>query len=612
MKKTRFLTISLALLLTVAVLTGCGSGGGASAASGSGAEITAPQGEADLPAPPSPPDGSQMGTPPDGAGMGTPPSPPDGQTPQMPDGFGGPGDGSFDGAPGGQGGFGGPGGGQGGFGGWQTDQSSAPQIQLSDPTDGISARSGGIEPEAGWTVLELSDATGDLTISQAGTYLLRGSLTDGQIRIDAPKGARVELILDGVSIEKSGHAALYAVKAGELILRSAPGSVNVLRSVGAFVQTDDNEVDGALFSKCDLLLSGEGTLALSCEQGHGAVGKDDVTVEGGTLLIRAASKGLSGKDSLSIQGGSVTVSAEGKGLFSGGDADKGETGRIEVSGGSLTVEALDDGLHAGNVSITDGALEISSGDDGIHADESLTVSGGSIRILQSYEGLEAETISVSGGEHRIVSADDGLNAAGGSDGSNAYGRFGGDPFGTDNAASLEISGGTLWIDAEGDGLDSNGALLVSGGAVYVSGPTWGGNGAIDYGSSGTVTGGTVIAAGAAGMAENFGPGSTQGSILLNVGDQAAGSPVSICDESGQVLASFTPAKAYQCVVLSCPGIRQGGTYTVTAGSFSQTLTLESLLYGSGGGFGGQGGPGGGQGGHGGGFGGQGGGPGGRP
>ena len=175
------------------------------------------------------------------------------------------------------------------------------------------------------------------------------------------------------------------------------------------------------------------------------------------------------------------------------------------------------------------------------------------------------------------------------------------------------------MNAEGDGLDSNGLLSVSGGEVYVSGPTRGGNGALDYGTESIITGGTVIAVGSADMAENFGPSSTRGSILLSVGNQAAGATVGITDESGTVLASYTPEKSYQSVVMSCPGLELGKSYTLTAGSFSQTLTLDSLIYGSGMGMGGHGmggfpggGMGGGPGSQGGFPGGQGGGPGRRP
>ena len=78
------------------------------------------------------------------------------------------------------------------------------------------------------------------------------------------------------------------------------------------------------------------------------------------------------------------------------------------------------------------------------------------------------------------------------------------------------------------------------------------------------------------------------SILLSFSAQQAGSTVSIRDESGTVLASFTPAKSYSSVLISTEDLQVGKTYTVTAGSYSETLTLSSTVYGSGSGMGGHG------------------------
>ena len=465
--------------------------------------------------------------------------------------------------------------------------------------------------------ITLSDGSGSVTITQAGTYLLSGALSDGQILIDAPEDAKVKLLLTGVSITRRGHAALYARSADKLILSTVTDSVNLLASVGDFVQVDGRNVDAAVFTCCDLTLNGEGTLNLSCETGHGLVCKDELKLKAGTVNVVAAKKGLEGKDNLTVEGGTISTEAGTKGLVSGKDE---AAGSILISGGSVSILSQDDAVHSsGTVTVEGGTLLLSSGDDGVHADETLTVIGGSLTVSQSYEGLEARTIEIRGGELYILASDDGLNAAGGNDGSNGFGPFGGDPFRGDSGASLTISGGVLVVNAEGDGLDSNGLLSISGGEVYVSGPTRGGNGALDYGTEGVVTGGTVIALGSADMAENFGPSSTQGSILLSVGNQAAGTTVSITDETGTILACYTPEKSYQSVVMSCPVLEFGKSYTLTAGSFSQTLTLDSLIYGSGMGMGGHGmggfpggGMGGGPGSQGGFPGGQGGGPGRRP
>ena len=468
-----------------------------------------------------------------------------------------------------------------------------------------------------------------VTITAAGDYVITGSLSDGQIIVDAPEDAKVRLILNGVSIVKKGHAAIYAVSADKLVLSTVAGSENFLQAAGEFTQADSDKVDAAVYAACDLTLSGEGTLNVSCLNGHAIVSRDDLKLKSGTVNLEASNKGLVGKDSVTIEGGvlnadvgtdgvysenvdsnggggititggTVNLLTQKDGLDAAGDiviengtivinAGSGQEGKgiksdadIRLSGGSLSVTAVDDAVHAGgSVAVSGGELTLSTGDDGIHADSAVLISDGSVYVTQSYEGIEGQVIEVSGGTVRVNARDDGFNAAGGNDGSNGYGFFGGDPFDTDTSASLTISGGTVIVNADGDGLDSNGTLNVSGGTVYVSGPTNSANGALDFGLGATVTGGTVIAAGASGMAENFGQGSTQGSVLLSFSAQAAGSTVSIADESGNVLASFQPEKSYNSVLMSTPSLVQGGTYTVTAGTETQTVTLTDLIYGSG-------------------------------
>ena len=241
----------------------------------------------------------------------------------------------------------------------------------------------------------------------------------------------------------------------------------------------------------------------------------------------------------------------------------------------------DDAVHAnGSVTISGGTFAITTGDDGVHADDAVTITDGTIDIPKCYEGIEGQTIGISGGTIDIVSSDDGLNAAGGADQSGFGGR-GPDSFGGSSDCRITISGGTITIDASGDGIDSNGDLTVSGGEIYVSGPTSDGDGALDYDGSATVTGGTVVAAGYSGMAQNFGTDSTQGSILLTCRSTST-ETIRVTDASGNVLAEFAPAKAYNCVIVSTPALKQGGTYTVTMGGESADVTLESLIYGSGG------------------------------
>lgn len=480
--------------------------------------------------------------------------------------------------------------------------------------------------------VQISGST--VTVTAAGTYLLSGTLEDGMLIVDAAKTDKVRLVLDGVSIHCATSAAVYVRRANKVFLTTAADSQNALSCGESFVAIDENDIDAAVFSRDALTLNGQGTLAVDAPGGHGVVCKDNLVVTGGSYTVTAARHGLCGKDSVRIaggtfdiaaekdgihadnsdddtrgfvvlRGGSFTVTAGGDGvsasgtllvedgeyrIVTGGGSDaaledstsaKGmkSGGACTVLGGSFVIDAADDALHSDDaLRVGGGSLALSAGDDGLHADGLLTVSGGDLTISKSYEGIEGLQIEITGGTIDLTASDDGLNAA---DGSGI-----GD---VSSECSIHISGGVLHIDAGGDGMDSNGSLTISGGETYISGPTDGGNGALDFGTDATVTGGILLAAGSSAMAENFGTASTQGAILLTVGAQAAGTAVTLTDSAGEVLPEWTPKKFFECVNVTCPALVQGGTYTLTVGDFSKTLTLDTLIYGTSGGMGGFGG-----------------------
>lgn len=496
------------------------------------------------------------------------------------------------------------------------------------------------------TEITLSGAD-DVTITDGGVYVLTGTLTDGRVLVNAP-GADVTLVLRDADITCTDSSALYIYKAANVLVYLPDGTASTLTDGSSYDDSDsfsstaDEEPNACLYSKSDLVIAGGGTLTVTGNTNNGITGKDTLKIEGTAVNVTAANHGINGKDCLVLKQANVTVTSGGDALRATNDSDSalgciligasvltltaGEDGiqaettltlfdttgtitsgssssaalagdtsakgiksgtDITVRSGSYTLDCADDGVHAnGNVTISGGTFAITTGDDGVHADEAVTITDGTLNIPKCYEGIEGQTIDISGGTIDIVSSDDGLNAAGGADQSG---------FGDSSDCSITISGGTIRIDTSGDGIDSNGDLNVSGGEIYVSGPTSDSDSALDYDSTATVTGGTVVAAGYSGMAQNFGANSTQGSILLTC-QSASTETIRVTDASGNVLAEFTPAKAYTCVVVSIPALTQGSTCTVTMGGQSTDVTLESLIYGSGGMGGGMGGqPGGGMG-----------------
>lgn len=424
-----------------------------------------------------------------------------------------------------------------------------------------------------------------ITIKDEGTYILSGILDDGMIIVDAEKTDKLQIVLDNVSIHSKTSAAIYILQADKVFLTLAPDSKNELSNGGSFAKIDDNNIDAAIFSKDDLTLNGSGSVTINSPAGHGIVSKDELIVTGGTYKITANNHGLSGKDNICIADGTFDITSGKDGLHAE-NADDTSLGFIYIDNGSFSITSTDDAMHSSsNLTINNGTYKISAGDDGFHADSNLTIADGTITISKSYEGIEGLNISISGGTISLTSTDDGLNAAGEADQSGMKGPAPNDNFSSSSNSSISISGGNLSIDASGDGIDSNGSLSISGGEIFISGSTGGGNGALDYGREAKVSGGTIVAIGSSGMAQNFDSSSTQGSILVSVETQPAGSSIKLTDNNGKSLISQKSNKEFSSVLISCPEIKKGSSYVLTAGSSSTNITMDSLIYGSGKGMG---------------------------
>ena len=412
-------------------------------------------------------------------------------------------------------------------------------------------------------------------IKAEGEYLIKGTLKDGSVRVDAPEDAKIRLIFDGVQISCDQTAAVYAKEADKVFITIAEGSTNTITNTGEFKEIDDNKISGAIFSKCDLSINGKGNLIVSSVEGSGIVSKDDLVIADGEYVITAGSHGISGKDSIRIADGNITVTSVKDGLHSGNEEDP-DKGYIYIAGGTVSVSAKD---------------------DGIHGESKVVIADSIVNILESYEGIEAAVIEIAGGTTSVISDDDGLNATDGS--GSSFGPGGGfgksEQIATSDSKTdicIIISGGKTTIDARGDGIDSNGNLYIKGGETYISGPENEGNGAIDYEYSSEITGGTIIAVGSVGMAMNL-ENATQGTALLTMDSvHDSGESIQLQDQSGNILLEYRTTCKFRSVVVSCPLMKQGETYTLVVGSEKQEFTLDKLIYGESKGFGGFGGHGG--------------------
>lgn len=415
-----------------------------------------------------------------------------------------------------------------------------------------------------------SEKSGNVTITKAGTYVLSGSFK-GQIMVDAASKDLIHLVLQGVDITCESSAAIFGSQSDKIVITLAEGTVNTVTDGSTYLyeSAEEDEPNSAIFSKDDLTINGTGTLIVKGNYEDGIRTKDDLKIVSGIYEITAVKDAIQGKDSLCIQDGNFTIKAGNDAVKASNDTDA-EKGYVIIDGGAFFIDAEDDAFHAETYMI---------------------INGGNIDITSCYEGIEGLNVEINGGMISLYAADDGINAAGGSDEGESF--FGGGQMGGNSSAWITINGGTIYVSADGDGIDSNGNLYVNGGTIYVEGPENGGNGALDYDGMAIVKGGSILAVGSSQMAQGFSSDSTQGHIFYHLSEwQNAGSEVTITDSQGTELYSYTPSKGYNCLVLSMPELKADETYTITCGSVSEEITLSGGSYKNSSSAGGRGGGGG--------------------
>lgn len=424
---------------------------------------------------------------------------------------------------------------------------------------------------------QTESAGGILRITQAGTYVLRGDF-EGQIQIEAGKEDLVRLVLEGFTGYCEDTSPIYAIQCGKLVLTLAEGSENQLSDGSAYVfsSEEEDEPDAVIFSKDDLTINGTGSLTVNGNYSNGIRSKDDLKIISGTIQVTAVKDGIKGKDSLTVKDGQLQITSGQDGLKSNNDSDP-EKGYLIIDGGQI---------------------QINAGDDAIHSETWLTIHDGEITIEESYEGIEGMKVDINGGTISVISSDDGINAAAAASSETEE---------TDSREAerqkmeanpdvyVQIAGGQITINAGADGIDSNGNLYVTGGTTYINGPENRGEGALDYNGSAYISGGFFAAVGSSGMMQTFSADSEQQMLMVYYEEaQAAGTAISLTDEEGNELFSWTPEKTYECLLLSMPELTDGMTCTLTTGENSQEAAIDGAItqLGEGRGFGGRGGMGG--------------------
>ena len=239
------------------------------------------------------------------------------------------------------------------------EESDSVKISLSD--DSTTVSSGSSDNSSTDDTVDGVTVDGNMiTITSGGTYIISGTLSEGQLVVDADD-EKVQLVLDNADITCATSAAIYVKSAGKTFITLAEGSENILMNTAEFEAIDDNNIDAVIFSKDDLTLNGSGTLTINSENGHGIVSKDDLKITGGTYNITAASHALSGKDSVRIAEGTFNLVSGKDGIHSE-NTDDSSKGYVYIAGGEFTIDSTGDGIDASNiVQIDDGTFDITAG-----------------------------------------------------------------------------------------------------------------------------------------------------------------------------------------------------------------------------------------------------------
>jgi hypothetical protein len=471
-----------------------------------------------------------------------------------------------------------------------------------------------------------------ITITTAGTYSISGTLSNGQVIVNAEDTATVHLILNNATISNSSGVPMNIVSCDKTILVLAENSINTITDESSEVASTATDVpNAAIYSKSDMTITGNGKLVLTSKYNDGITCKDGLIIQNPNLEITAADDGIRGKDYLVVKSGSININAGGDGLKSDNDTDSSKgfiavetgtvtitsagdafaaqnyvlisdgifdltsgggssksasstvsskgikgVGNVVINGGTFTLNCADDAIHSnGNVVIGNGTYSIATADDGIHADSTLTFNGGDVTISKSYEGIESAIITLNKGTIHLTSSDDGLNCASGTESGGMGGMGGGFPGQTASGNNyLYVRGGYLYMNAGGDGVDVNGSVEMSGGTIIVDGPTAKDNGPLDYDGTFNLSGGFVVAVGSSGMSMAPSTSSTQYSLLINfTSSQQNGTLVHLETSDGADVLTYKPSKNYQSIAFSSNVLTKGTTYNVyLGGSASGTIT----------------------------------------
>lgn len=472
--------------------------------------------------------------------------------------------------------------------------------------------------------LSINDNT--LSINAGGTYSLSGTLTNGQIVLNADSEAIIKIILNNVNITSQSTAPIFVKNAKKVIIISPLNTNNIITDGASYIQEDpiNDEPNSTIFSKSDLTIYGSGSLKINSNYKDGISSKDGLILKDINLQVTSKDDALRGKDYIVIKDGSMNLKAGGDGLKSDNDidSDRGfifiEKGNIDITSkgdalsaknkidilscefkavtgngsdikvedgksakgfksskgiviqdGIFNINSSDDAMNANSyIYINNGIFDLASADDAMFADNQIKINNGIFKISKSAEGIESPVITINNGVLDIYSKNDCINTS--------YGN-GGEVY---DASCLYINGGKLNINPViGDGLDSNGDIIMTGGSVIIHGPVLAPEVAVDYNGKYDISGGVLIATGpnSGQMIQAVSNTSSLNSVLISSNTLTSNSPlIHIENANGNNVITFKALKNMYYILLASSEIKTGSDYNLFIGGTSTGKNINGL------------------------------------
>lgn len=285
----------------------------------------------------------------------------------------------------------------------------------------------------------VTNSGNSIIINSAGTYYITGSIADGNIVIEADKNDEVQLVLDNVSITSKTTAPINGVKASKLTITLADNSINTIidsSSYITFTDTESEEPDGAIFTKTDLIINGNGKLVVNANYLDGIVSKDGLKIINSEIEVNAEDDGIRGKDYVAINNANITITSKGDGIKSTNDTDT-ALGYIAIEGGNIDINAKEDGVQAETV------LNISSATINITTAGEVTSSNANKNMGYGGKGGKPTTATA---KTEDSASSKGLKAG----------------------TEITINSGTITITSTDDSIHSNGIIIINNGTMKLS------------------------------------------------------------------------------------------------------------------------------------------------